>query len=371
MGNGRKHSTESAARIAGTFSLKRLLAKNRGQWVALVLLSLLLGFLLHWSGIPGAALIGPLLAGIAVALRFGVMQAPPLACDLAQTVVFFFVATVITPEILRVFFQDSMVFLGAVFAAILLSVCIGLMLARLRWFPVSEAILGCVPGAAAAILPMSQVFGADVRLVAVIQYTRFLLVTLTMVVAGKVYLATSESAQLVSAIGTSGFDPARFLVTMALALAAGLCGHLLPYKSAPFLVPLLVGMTVCGLDLYTFELPAWLVLPCFAVVGWSIGLQFDMASFRYAVKSMPKIILAGLLLMGGCALIAMALTLLTGVDFMSAYLATTPGGVDAAVILAAGADMDVSFVACLQVTRLVCMMIIGPPLIQLTLKYFG
>ena len=64
----------------------------------------------------------------------------------------------------------------------------------------------------------------------------------------------------------------------------------------------------------------------YAVLGWTVGLQFNKAIFLLALKTLPQIIasIIGLILM--CALMALALTHILQMDFMTAYLATSPGG---------------------------------------------
>ncbi|VDA78782.1 hypothetical protein BANRA_00022 [Klebsiella pneumoniae] len=74
------------------------------------------------------------------------------------------------------------------------------------------------------------------------------------------------------------------------------------------------------------ELPEWLLAMAYAVLGWTVGLQFNKAIFLLALKTLPQIIasILGLILM--CALMALALTHILQMDFMTAYLATSPGG---------------------------------------------
>ena len=62
------------------------------------------------------------------------------------------------------------------------------------------------------------------------------------------------------------------------------------------------------------------------MLGWTVGLQFNKAIFLLALKTLPQIIasILGLILM--CALMALALTHILQMDFMTAYLATSPAG---------------------------------------------
>ncbi len=60
--------------------------------------------------------------------------------------------------------------------------------------------------------------------------------------------------------------------------------------------------------------------------------------------------------------LAWLLTEFAGIDPLTAYLATSPGGMDSVAIIAASSKVDVSFVIALQTVRFVFVLILGPPL---------
>lgn len=67
------------------------------------------------------------------------------------------------------------------------------------------------------------------------------------------------------------------------------------------------------------------------------------------------------MLIGGCALLSVALSRLAGVDALTAYLAMSPGGADSVAIIAASSPkVDVSFIMALQVSRFLVILAIGP-----------
>ncbi|HEX4327398.1 MAG TPA: AbrB family transcriptional regulator, partial [Burkholderiales bacterium] len=63
-----------------------------------------------------------------------------------------------------------------------------------------------------------------------------------------------------------------------------------------------------------------------------------------------------------CGGLAWLLHVFAGIDPLSAYLATSPGGVDAVAIIAASAKVNVSFVMSMQLARLIVVIVAGPPL---------
>ena len=53
------------------------------------------------------------------------------------------------------------------------------------------------------------------------------------------------------------------------------------------------------------------------------------------------------------------------VDPLTAYLATSPGGLDSVAIIAASTNVDLSFILVLQATRFFMVLALGPPLARL------
>jgi hypothetical protein len=107
--------------------------------------------------------------------------------------------------------------------------------------------------------------------------------------------------------------------------------------------------------------PALLAL-AYAIVGWRIGLAFTRETVRAAARALPRIVLAAALLIAFCAGLALVLVRELGIDPATAYLATSPGGLDSVAIIAASSAVDLPFVMALQMLRFVLVMLIGPAL---------
>jgi hypothetical protein len=69
-----------------------------------------------------------------------------------------------------------------------------------------------------------------------------------------------------------------------------------------------------------------------------------------------------LVLIAVCGGLSGVLVLVAGIDPLTAYLATSPGGADSAAIIAMASNVDVAFVMAMQTTRLVLVLLIGPSL---------
>jgi hypothetical protein len=64
-------------------------------------------------------------------------------------------------------------------------------------------------------------------------------------------------------------------------------------------------------------------------------------------------------LVGACAALGWVLAAVTGIDGITAYLATTPGGIDSVAIVALGSGADAALVLAVQMLRLLAVVLAG------------
>jgi len=77
-------------------------------------------------------------------------------------------------------------------------------------------------------------------------------------------------------------------------------------------------------------------------------------------KALPRVLICTLALVLFCAGIGALLVVFAGVDPLTAYLATSPGGADSVAIIAASSKVDASFVMAMQMARLLAVLALGP-----------
>jgi membrane AbrB-like protein len=70
-----------------------------------------------------------------------------------------------------------------------------------------------------------------------------------------------------------------------------------------------------------------------------------------------------------CGGLAALLVMLAGVDPLTAYLATSPGGADSVAIIAASTKVDLPFVMAMQAARLIVVILTGPSLMRLVARH--
>ncbi|WP_410216191.1 AbrB family transcriptional regulator [Klebsiella quasipneumoniae] len=335
-----------------------------GQWLILLLLSVLFSSLLLRLHLPAALLLGPLIAGLILSLR-GVKLSIPRPCYLAaQAIVGCMIARAINPSVFGVLFANWALVLAILLTTLAISGLTGWLLVRYSALPGATGAWGSSPGGASAMVVMAQEYGADVRLVALMQYLRVLFVVGAAALVVR-YALGNEAQAMSQAIVWFAPLTLNFPITLLLTAAACWLGVRLRIPSGAMLLPMLFGALVQGGGWVMLELPEWLLAMAYAVLGWTVGLQFNKAVFLLALKTLPQIIASIL----GLILMALALTHILPMDFMTAYLATSPGGLDTVAIIAAGTRADMSFIMALQTLRLFTILLTGPAMARTISRY--
>lgn len=340
------------------------------QWAALLAASVLFAAVLEIAGLPAALLLGPMVAGIVLGTNGGRIKAPRLPVLAAQTIVGCLVARAISGDIVLAFVKDWPLFLGVVLVIVATSAAVGWLIARFGVLPGSTAVWGMAPGAASAMMLMSGEFGADARLVAFMQYLRVVIVAALASIVARVWVGASGAA-MPEIVWFPTIAWQDFILTLLLAGASGVIGARLRIPAGPLLVPMVAGAVLEATGLMTIVLPPWLLAVSYAFLGWSIGLGFTRDILAHATRALPQVLLAIFTIVGVCGLLAVILVYAAGIDPLTAYLATSPGGMDAVAIIAASSNVDVAFVMALQAARFLIVLAVGPPLARFISQRVG
>ena len=328
------------------------------RWAVLLAASALTAAILQWARLPAALLLGPLAAAVLVQTAGGAVKIPRAFVAAAQAVIGCLVAHSITPSIVGGFAVHWPVFLGVVVLSLAASVAIGWAMSCFRVVPGTTAVWGMLPGAAVAMMVMAEAHGADFRLVAFMQYLRVVLVAAAASVAALLFV---HGGGLLFAGGYfPPVDLPNLAATAAVALVGGGLGLASRIPAGVLLGPFALGAVLNVLGWVTIELPPVVLIAAYALIGWNTGLRFTHDVLAAAARALPQTLGATVLLMAFCGLLAWMLVALLHIDPLTAYLATSPGGVDAAAIIAASTKVDTSFVMALQTLRVIVVLLVGP-----------
>ena len=329
------------------------------HWGALVPASIGAAWLLHEGHVSAALLLGPIFAAIVFAARATPVRVPRPAFVCAQAVVGCMIARTIPAALVGEVGKSWPLFVAGVGSVLLLSALLGWAMARWRVLPGTTAVWGSFPGAATAMVLMGGAFGADTRLVALMQYLRVLLVGIAATTVTRLWVPV-HAASVPMIPPHAPIHVLAFAQTLALAAAGAWLAVRLKIPAGGLLVPMFAGVVLQDTGLLAIELPWWLLAGSYALVGWSIGLGFTPTILRHAARLLPRVLAGICTLIALCGGLAWALAHFAHVDPLTAYLATSPGGADTVAIIASSSPVDVPFVMAMQSARFIVVAFCGP-----------
>lgn len=340
------------------------------HWTVLLALSLIFALAFDAVRLPAALLLGAMLAAILVAIADGSPRITRMPFVVAQGIIGCLVARGISSEILVSLREHWLLFASVTIVVILACAGMGWILARKQVLPGTTAIWGCSPGGAAAMTLMSDAYGGDMRLVAVMQYLRVVIVTILATVVSHFWMGGAHPDHGVFSNWFAGVSAVNLAATLLLAVAGSLLANFLKIPGGSLLGPLVIGSVLQAKGLITIALPPWILTPTYIVLGWSIGLRFTRQALSQAAQALPAMIASITCLVLACAGIALALTQIADIDPLTAYLATSPGGLDSVAIIAATAGVNIPFVMAFQTARLLLVVFTGPALARFMASRF-
>lgn len=328
------------------------------RWVWLLVLTLVAVGGLQQLRIPAAPLLGTLAAAVAVASAGAQLSVPQLPYQLAQAVLGCMIAGLLNAKLFATLRVHGLLFAAGVVGVIAFSTLLGALMARYQVLPGSTAVWGSAPGAANVMAIMAESFGADVRLVAFMQYVRVAVVAALASLVAHVVTPIAAGAPALDWLAPVAWP--ALATTLAVAAIGCAIGRLARLPAGPLLVPLILATTLCALGWLEITLPLWVLAPSYALIGWSIGLRFTRDILAHARRAFSRVLGCVLALVAFSGGLAWLLHRFAGIDLLTAYLATSPGGADSVAIIAAHAPVDVSFVMAMQTARFILVLLIGP-----------
>jgi uncharacterized protein len=329
-------------------------------WAAAAVACLAVGSLVTALGLPAPWLLAGLLGGLAVAVTRGRSLAVPGPVMLvAQAAVGVALGSEVAPGALAGVAGGWWIVLATVLLTLSLSVAVALLLARVTGLDRLTATTGTLPGAAPALIAAGDEIGADARIVATMQYGRVLLVVASVPVLALLLGAEpspgGEERSGAGALGASAVLAAAAVATLGLGLAA-----LARVPAASLVGPLALSGLATATGVVELHVPPPIADASFVAVGATVGLSFDRPSLRRVGRLAPALAGAALVLMAGCAGVGLALLVALDTDPLTAYLATTPGGISSVLAAAFSSGADLTLVVAVQTLRLLLLALVAP-----------
>lgn len=342
------------------------------RWVLVAPLSVLVGWLFTGWGVPAAWIVAGILVSGAAAL-IGDRELPlnRHVSRIGRGIIGILAGLPLigVPLLQLLGFLPA----GLLVAAVTLAIGIagGILLARsqARISP-ETGILSMLAGGASLMPPLARELGADFRYVALSQYLRMAIVSMTLPVVAVLFTPPGAGAGQPLAEVEAGW--LMLGVILLVAVFAEPVGRTLRIPAPGVLTPLLLTVVigVATPERVSMAPPEELRIFAFLVIGWMCGGALSLAALRVFARQLPATLLFIAVLMGGCALIAIPLTGWLDITYFEAYLATSPGALDTVLALSHEGGAGPAVVT-LQLIRLLSVLLIAgylPQLIRLFLR---
>jgi membrane AbrB-like protein len=342
--------------------------RARTPWQAasiVVGVTVVLSAILSLLHVPSAVLFGSLLGGMAHALTSPTPLAlPAWSFRVAQALVGITIGSLVSLSALASMGSALLPILGVTAATVVISLLAGRALALREDVSSITGVFAMIAGGASGVVAIARDLGADDRVVTVVQYLRVFVVLVSMPVVTAVVFHPERGLGHFSVQGEGWPED---LAYTAVALVLGLLlARLVPISTATLLGPLAVAVAITATGwLGTPVEPTPLQWLAYALIGVQVGLRFTRASLASIARMLPLVLLIMVAMVAATALLGALLAWVTPVDGLTAYLATTPGGLFAVLATAADSGSDVTYVMAVQLFRLLVILAFTPLLARL------
>lgn len=340
--------------------LTRGVALRIVSWAALTIASLGTSQVAAMLHLPAAQMFGPLCVSMAFALVGIRLSLPGFFGQVAQAIIGAMVANSLTLATWQAVYPHLAMLIFVCLAIPVISFGIGAVVMRRGKLPGSTAIWGAAPSAASAMILLAEQNGSDPRIVGVMHYLRILLVAVCAIGFATIAGGHHPTAPVVRGIEYHELDAT--VRSILFILGCAVLGRHIKFSGATILLASFGGAFLVNLGLIDLYYPPLVPAVGYGLIGWIIGFHFDRKSMMIVGRLLPYMILTTLALIGGCAVLGVVLAMGTGLDSLSAYLATSPGGIDSVFAIATSTRVDLQFIVAAQVSRFVVVLLVGPPL---------
>ncbi|MCG7235738.1 AbrB family transcriptional regulator [Corynebacterium sp. ACRQP] len=307
------------------------------RWLVAAPLSVALGLLFSFLGVPAAWILAGILGAGSVAL----VTEEDLPVN--EHLFTFARGTVGVFAALPLVGMNPLPYLlpGVVAGAVVIGMGFvgGLILAN-HGVSRETGVLSLLPGGASLMPAIARDVGADIRYVSLSQYLRLLIVSLTLPLVASQFTSVTRTE----------LDPYwwMWLLVPALIVAGVFAGKLLKFPNPSVFGPMALTVLVGVLVDVTIVPPRLLSIVGFLAIGWMCGGGLNVPALRRFSRLLPATLayIAGLML--ACAGMGWLMAKWLGLSFYEGYLATSPGALETVLVLATSPA-----VVALQVIRLI------------------
>ncbi|SES37793.1 hypothetical protein SAMN04490244_11387 [Tranquillimonas rosea] len=307
-------------------------------------------------GFPAPFLAGPAVT-VTTAILLGVRLAIPVplgnACFLLLGIG---IGSTVTPEVLQAAVTWPVSFVVMTMTLLTSLVANRTLLHRAFGFDPFSAMLAATPGHLSYVMGLSTELGSDVSRIAIVQSMRVLF--LTVLVPALLALWGVEGDAVTTP--TAPMTPLSALMLAAVSVAAAWGLARLNVPAAWLLGGMFVSGAAHATELAPGQLPSWLTLAAFTVMGSLIGTRFRGQSLVELRRNLLAGIGVTLVSCGVAAIGALMVARILDLSPALLLISFAPGGVEVMAAMSVQIGVEPTFVAAHHVFRLLILTAIIP-----------
>ncbi len=215
------------------------------------------------------------------------------------------------------------------------------------------AFYGTAPGGLVETVQMGEEAGADIQMLAMLQFLRLIL---TIVVVPFAF-TMMEGHAVGSAGGASvpghGFGPVDVAILLVCAVVGALIGVKLKLPAGHVLGPIILSGAAHVTGLTQSVPPSWLVAVTQVVIGTSLGVRFAGMPKRRILDAFGLALMNGTLTIGGAAALSYLIADLVDKPARAVFLSFAPGGLVEMGLIALSLNMSILYVTAHHLLRII------------------
>lgn len=318
--------------------------------------------------LPLPWLVGSLYA-VAFARIFGLpLLAPPGARQGGQWVIGASIGLYFSSAVVAELLSHAALILIMALSSLLMGILAAVVIVRLRLADLPTAFFASMPGGAAEMANLADLWHAAVDRVAAAHAIRVMLVVLIVPLA--ITLSGSHGTDL-AAVTTHEVVWSRFPL-MAVASIAGVAIFTILRLPNAWVLGTLCAIAALGIENVPLSaLPGWLSAGGQLLIGVSLGNRFAPGFLRKAPAFLVGIVIMSIGFLLGVGLLAWLIASITRLELASLVLSFSPGGIAEMSITASNLNLGVPLVVASHVARLVILMLLAPSAYRGFSRAFG
>lgn len=325
--------------------------------------------------LPAGLMIGAIVSVSAVNLTVGVAPIPPFLRMMTQVIAGAFIGAGLTHDSLRLMKQLMKPAVIIVVSLVSVNLFLGLTLYHFTSMDLCTALFATTPGGLSEMLIISEDMGADTPLVSVFQLARMILTVCTFPFLITHVMKAQRNDHETAAVTpkekkTSHMSPRQrkdFLITLLFAFIAGIIGRWSGFPGGALLFSA-IATSVLKLRFHIGYIPKWAKQIAQAVVGSYVGAKVTTDVASSVGQLWPYIAYVIFTYLIVCLFVGHLLSKVTVLDKVTAAFSSAPAGASDMALIASDFDVNSSYIAVLQMVRLILVISICPSLITILLK---